>query len=355
MGGLGRYLVTSVGLALLPVVFLLLALFGFLSLAEELEDVGEGSFEALDAITVVGLSLPNLVLDLLPVALLLGALVGLGGLANNSELIAARAAGRSPMQLLIPPMIFGLVLALLFLLMGEFLVPAAEQQAGQLRAKALADFSVEENHIWTRTDEQIVKIGTLDRDGMLQDVEIFAYDAGRLSSVRQAKSAEVLDADHWRLEDVSVLVQRNQGATQTQLPVELWPISLPQDKLAVLAIPPESLSMWDLRARILRALDNELDVHGLRVMMWQRLSLPLAAIAMILLSLPFVLGSTRILSAGERVTYGVLAGLTFYLTEQFCAHIAIIAKLNPVVMAIAPEVVVITLVGWWLYRSQVSA
>lgn len=355
MGGLARYLVSSIGLSLLPVVFLLLALFGFLSLAEELEDVGKGDFEALDAITVVGLSLPNLVLDLLPVALLLGALVGLGGLANHSELIAARAAGRSPLQLLVPPMLFGLGLALLFLLMGEYLVPVAEQQAGQLRAKALTDFSMEDDQIWTRTDQQIVKIGRLGRDGMLNDVEIFDYDAGQLSSVRQAKAAEVIDQGHWRLEDVLVLLHNEHSATQTQLSVELWPISLPQDKLAVLAIPPESLGMEDLRDRILRALDNDLDVHGLRVMMWQRLSLPLAAVAMIMLSLPFVMGSTRLLSAGERVTYGVLAGLTFYLTEQFCAHLAIILRINPVVMAVAPEVIVTVLVGRWLYRTHVSA
>lgn len=355
MATLGRHLVTSIGLALLPVLFLLLALFGFLSLAEELEDVGEGTFEALDAITVVGLSLPNLVLDLLPVALLLGALVGLGGLASNSELIAARAAGRSPVQLLLPPLLFGLVLALLFLLMGEFLVPVAEQQASQLRTKTLTDFSVEDNKIWTRTDEQIVKIGQLGTDGRLSDVEIYDFDGQGLVSVRQAKTAEVIDRDHWRLEDVLVLAQSKQGVTQGQLPVELWSISLPQDKLAVLAIPPESLGMMDLRGRILRALNNDLDVHGLRVMMWQRLSLPLAAIAMMVLALPFVLGSTRVLSAGERITYGVLAGLTFYLAEQFSAHLAIILKLNPVVMAITPELVVLIIVGRWLYRSQVSA
>ena len=69
-----RYMVRSIVLALLPVVLMLLALFSFLALAEELEDVGEGSYTALDAIKVVGLTLPNRLLDLLPVMLLLGAL-----------------------------------------------------------------------------------------------------------------------------------------------------------------------------------------------------------------------------------------------------------------------------------------
>ena len=75
---LDRYLVSSMLKALFPVVLMLLALFSFLALAEELEDVGEGRYVAMDAVAVVGLTLPNRLLDLLPVMLLLGALIGLG-------------------------------------------------------------------------------------------------------------------------------------------------------------------------------------------------------------------------------------------------------------------------------------
>ncbi len=349
--------------ALLPVVLMLLALFSFLALAEELEDVGVGQYVTMDAIKVVGLTLPNRLLDLLPVMLLLGALIGLGGLAGNSELTAARAAGRSPWQLMRPPLLTALVVGFALLGVAQFVVPAAEQTAETLRAKAIDDISVNEkdgsDDIWTRTNNQIVKVGSISEDGQLQDVEIYSFDENRLVSVRQVASADVLDDYQWLLKDVHLLSadalaaeggQLANAAPQNDLPSERWLVNLAEKRLSILALPAASLSLNDLRGRILRGEENQLDVHGLRVLLWQRLSLPLSAIAMVLLALPFVFGSTRVLSTGERVTFGVIAGVVFYLLEQSSAHLAVIYRLNPVVMAVLPECLILLFVGNRLRR-----
>jgi len=360
---LDRYLVSSMLKALFPVVLMLLALFSFLALAEELEDVGEGQYVAMDAVTVVGLTLPNRLLDLLPVMLLLGALIGLGGLAEHSELTAARAAGRSPWQLMRPPLLTALVVGLVLLGAAQFLVPVAEQRAEVLRSKAVDEVSVNEqggaDNTWTRSNNQIVKVGTIGEDGQLEDVEIYSFDDEDLLSVRQVAMAQVLDEKQWQLKDVHVLSagvlkeeagQPPQVAPQNDLVVERWQVELAERRMAVLALPAASLSLVDLRRRILRGERNDLDVHGLRVLLWQRLSLPLASIAMVLLALPFVFGSTRVLSVGERVTFGVIAGVVFYLLEQSSAHFAVIYRLNPVVMAILPECLILLVVGNWLRR-----
>ncbi|MEM7217754.1 MAG: LPS export ABC transporter permease LptG [Pseudomonadota bacterium] len=364
IGRLNQYLIGASAKALLPVMLMLLALFSFLALADELEDVGEGTYAAMDAVTVVGLTLPNRLLDLLPVMLLLGVLVGLGGLAGSSELTAARAAGRSPWQIIRPVLAFGLVVGLLLLAAAEYVVPAAERKAGQLRAKAIEDLSVASDATWTRAGDQIIKIGGIGEDGELTDVEVYRFDGAELAELREAPAAEVIDARYWLLDDVNGLSWSAAAAANvagTPAGVEdglrergetraLWPVDLPANKLAALAVPPESLSLGDLRARVLRSQANGLDAHGLRVMLWQRLALPLAALAMVALALPFVLGSTRVMSAGERITYGILAGVVFYLIEQACAHFAIIYHLNPVLMATLPEALILLFVGRWLWR-----
>lgn len=51
---LDRYIMGHFVKGVLPVLLLLLALFSFLTLAEELEDVGKGNFTQLDAFLVVG-------------------------------------------------------------------------------------------------------------------------------------------------------------------------------------------------------------------------------------------------------------------------------------------------------------
>ena len=48
-----RYIMTQFVIGIIPALLLLLALFSFMALAEELEDVGKGSFTLPDALMVV--------------------------------------------------------------------------------------------------------------------------------------------------------------------------------------------------------------------------------------------------------------------------------------------------------------
>jgi len=84
---------------IIPALLLLLALFSFMALAEELEDIGKGSFTLADALMVVFLTTPKRIVELLPVTTLLGGLIGLGAMANHRELIAIRTIGISKQRI----------------------------------------------------------------------------------------------------------------------------------------------------------------------------------------------------------------------------------------------------------------
>ena len=99
---LDRYIMRNYATGMIPVLLLLLALFSFVALAGELEQVGQGAFTALDAVLVVFYTTPRRIVDLLPVTALMGGLMGLGAMANHQELIAARAAGLSKARMARP-------------------------------------------------------------------------------------------------------------------------------------------------------------------------------------------------------------------------------------------------------------
>ena len=67
-----RYIMTQFVTGIIPAVLLLVALFSFMTLAEELEDVGKGSFTLPDALMVVFLTSPKRIVELLPISTLLG-------------------------------------------------------------------------------------------------------------------------------------------------------------------------------------------------------------------------------------------------------------------------------------------
>ena len=77
MKTLDRYIAANIVKGYLLVLALLLALFSFVSLLEELEDVGDGNYRMLDAIYYVLMTMPDRILTLAPVTALLGSLAAL--------------------------------------------------------------------------------------------------------------------------------------------------------------------------------------------------------------------------------------------------------------------------------------
>ena len=92
MKTLDRYLSSSFFRGFFLVVLVLVSLFSFLELVTQLDDVGKGNFQPVDAFIFVGLTLPKRIIDMLPISALLGGIIGLGMLAERGELIAMRAA-----------------------------------------------------------------------------------------------------------------------------------------------------------------------------------------------------------------------------------------------------------------------
>lgn len=85
-----RYLFRSIIGTILLVLSVLLGLAAFIEFVTQLDDIGTGSYGTMQALIYTLLKLPNLAYQMLPMAVLLGSLLGLGGLANHGELIVLR-------------------------------------------------------------------------------------------------------------------------------------------------------------------------------------------------------------------------------------------------------------------------
>ena len=115
-------------------LLVLLALFLFVSVVDDLGSVGKGDYTVLRSLEYVALSAPRLAFSLFPVAAVIGTLLGLGLMAANSELVVLRGAGVSVAELVGAAMKAGALLMIAVLLVGEFAAPFAERIAEQRRA-----------------------------------------------------------------------------------------------------------------------------------------------------------------------------------------------------------------------------
>jgi len=337
---LDRYILRNFMLGMIPVMVLLLSLFSFMELAETLKRVGEGGFVLKDAFRVVALTTPKRIVDLLPVAAMLGSLMGLGGMANHQELTAIRAAGFSKRRIARPVLMGALALVGLVLALQFFMVPASERHAAQLKSKSLQQTKVGTGNtleFWTRSHDNFIRVRSVRFNRSLSDVEIYRIDAsGRLVQMFLASHADSPQGNNWVLTDV---LQRDLGESEVveQRKSSMnWPGLLNSRQAATLILPIQALSPIELSRYISYLKHNKMNTHQYRTVLWQQLSIPLVLIAMAMLSVPFLLGSVRRVSTSQRMVTGGIIGIGFFLVQQIAGNLAGLYGTNPPLTMMTP-------------------
>ncbi len=342
MNLLDRYLFAAIARAALIVMLVLLALIGFVNLAAQLEDVGVGRFEFVDAIFVVVLTWPTNAFDIFPMAVLLGAMLGLGALANRSELIVIRAAGVSNLRLAGTMLVTGCVLALVAGVLGEAMGPPAERFKREYKAELKQDKPGTSRlaGTWLRDGPRILNILQVQGPTSLAGVYNFEFDdAGRLRAIGYARSARKLGADTWRLEDyVATRVDGDLASIDPAAP-RVLETRLAPEVLEGSIVEPSRLSVPNLIEYIDYLRANQLDADRYELALWSRVANTVAVIPMVLLALPFVFGPLRSGGNGVRMVVGVLIGVTYFLGSGALANSAAVYDVSPLLSAWTPVLV----------------
>lgn len=310
-----RYLAVAAGRATLLVMLVLLMLIGFISLTEQLQDVGRGTFEVPDAFLVVIAQWPRNAFDIFPIAALLGGMMGLGALAKHSELVAVRAAGVGLRRLGLSMLFAGALLAAAAAAVGELVMPPAErfadEYADELKRErtSLAGLSGS----WLRDGDRVFNILQVESLERLGGVYIYSFDqAGRLDSVAVARRADVGHDRRWTLEDVEQTRFRERIETEA-LPVLELETGIDPSVMEVSVIDTNSMSIPMLEDYIRYLEANELQTGRYEMAKWQRIANIAAVPAMLLLSLPFVFGPLRSGGNSARFVVGFLVGVVYIL------------------------------------------
>jgi lipopolysaccharide export system permease protein len=141
-------------------LFVLIGLSALIKFVEQLRRVGQGDYDMIIAGLYVLMSLPREIELFLPMATLLGALIGMGLLAQNSELVVMQAAGLSRTKITISAMKSILVIIIAVMALGEFVTPVSESKAKQIRTQALSGGSLltSDSLTWAKDGNDFVSI-----------------------------------------------------------------------------------------------------------------------------------------------------------------------------------------------------
>lgn len=261
---LNHYIGRTVSFGILVVMMVLLSFYTFIALVGEMERVGTGHYGILEALIYVLFTLPKRIYELFPVTALIGTLVGLGGLAANSELTAIRAAGVSVISLGKSVMRVGAALMITVILIGELIAPDLEQYATRERAIALGQQIAMKGQsgFWARDGDSFINIRRIHPGGRLSDLTIYQLDENhRLKTQTQAAMATYYNGS-WQLAGIMRHRISSEGISSEYIPQAQWQSLLSPALLEVVMVRPDALSIIGLYHYVQYLNDNRLDTSG---------------------------------------------------------------------------------------------
>ncbi len=335
---LDRYLARAVIGGTLMALLVLLAIDVFFAFVNEVQEIGRGTYDMAAVMYYLVFTIPRRAHDLFPMSALLGSLMGLGALAAHSELVGIRAAGVSIGRIVRSVLQAGVLMLVVAALVGEWVAPRADRAAEDLRASAqLQKVTFHSEHgFWARDGNQFVNIRGMAEKGTLRDIRVFELDeAGRLVLATQAQTAEFREG-RWQLRGVQRSTLGEDSLETRSLRRLNWASILSPELLSVVMVEPERLSTRELRRYIEYMETNELDADRYWLALWTRVMAPLSSLVMLVLSVPFVFGPLRDVSAGQRLLVGVLVGIGFFLLNRTMGHLGQVYGLPPLLSAAGP-------------------
>ena len=337
---LDRYIGTSVFFAILAVLGIIVSLALLFAYIDELGDIS-ASYGLLDAGLWVLLTIPRRTYEMLPMAALIGCLIGLGNLASSSELTIMRAAGVSIRRIVWAVMKPMLVIMLAGVLIGEYLAPWSENlaQANRAMAQGGGEAQSSKRGLWHRQGDEFIHINAVQPNGVLLGVTRYQFDAQRnLLSASFARRA-LFQSDHWQLEDVVTTQLQEQSTAVVNSPSQRWDVQLNPQLLGTVVLEPEALSVTGLWRYIHYLADQGLANGRYWLAFWTKVLQPLVTAALVLMAISFIFGPLRSVTLGQRVFTGVLVGFVFKIGQDLLGPSSLVFGFPPLLAVLIPAAI----------------
>ena len=318
-----RFAVIFAGLS--TVFFLLMAL---IDLVEQVRRFSaDTSFTEVLGLTL--LNAPQGIYNVLPLVMILSTVALFLGLARSSELVVARAVGRSGLRTLMAPVAVSLLIGILGVAVFNPLVAATSKRYEKLYARyesGGADvLSLSGEGLWLRqgdTEGQtVIRAERSNADGTrLEKVTFMTYatEGGPLRRIEGSRATLVKGA--WEIDDAKIWTFEdgvNPEAAAEKLPKVQVASSLTEDRIRDSFGAPSTISIWDLPAYIAQLETAGFSARRHIVWFYMELARPLFLTAMVLISSAFTMRHARFGRTGIAVLAAVLLGFTLYYIRNF--------------------------------------
>lgn len=338
----------AIGLALLIIVTLD-------SVGSMIDGAGDVTkeYNFFQVLIYVALTMPGRIYEFLPTAALIGCLVGLGGLANNSELIVIRAAGVSILRIVWMVLRPILLLVLIGVMFGEYIVPHTEKYA-ESRRMLLTKGKVSQGSasgLWNKEGSEFTHIEAIFPGGELFGVTRYEFDDNHVLKKASFADKASFQNGTW-VEEFGAATYFEANSTRVENFIQrIWDTELSPELLNIASLPSESLSMRDLSKHSSYLNDQGQNASRYELDFWRKALQPFTIVGLILIASSFIFGPLRRVSMGYRIFAGVVVGIVFRISQDLLGPASIVFGFSPFIAVIFPAIIC-SLIGISLLRRS---
>lgn len=297
-----------------------ISMFGFVGLYlivdffERIDRMMEHHLAFHDIYSYFLFKIPQIMTQGIPMSAILSAIITLGVLKRNRELIAMETAGLNPAVYIAPLAVTALLLSVLHFGVGEYMARPLNQKLQDIWDVKVRNLNPSvwwnPENVWYREENTIYQIRLYDRaNSTMEKVSIFFLDPQfRLNQRLDARRISWTPSG-WIAED-GLLVRFESGHTQQQWfdrqPVEL---NVTPQSFARGQAMPEDLGMVDLYSYIRKIEQEGYSSTPYRVELHMRMATPFATLILALLGM--------VVALRQGLHGGIAAGVGFSLILAF--------------------------------------
>jgi lipopolysaccharide export system permease protein len=297
--------------------------------------------------------LPEISIQVIPLAVLMATLLALGTLSRTSELTAMRCSGAGLVRITAPLLGIATAVSLINLALSELVVPKSFEKMRYIEdvliQKKNPKTFFRQGAIWYRDDKAILNARMFDPDtATLRGVTL--WEIGRnLQPVARTEAIEgTRQGDVWLLKQ-AVHYRYSSGAiTQTTKKSRLQSnIELSKTDLKTVGKAAENMGFTELLNYCGKLEKGGYDPTRYLTLLHAKLAAPFSPLVMAFLAIPFSLRSGR--SSGPAIGIGVsmVIGLAYFIVNAFLISFGQAGALPPAVAAWAANIL-FSAIGIWL-------
>jgi len=355
-----RYIAKTLLTYTMIVLVVWISIYSSFNFLAELNSVGKAEYTILSAFTYIVLQLPEVAYRQASPIILLGCILGMGHLATTGQLLIFRVSGASILKITLLTLKNSLIFVLFFIFIGEFVAPISSNFAESSRSNALgsSSASISQEGFWIRDGDNFINVKKNIDGTLFSGITVIEVNSSnKIERVIRSENAlfdgnsldmsgsEIFSIDGSSFFDGISLKERN-SYNKT--------VSFDQDLLESLEKEPEDLSTWTLIKQIRFLSDNKLRSGIFEVELYKRLIQPVTLIAMILLAMLFIFESSRDVTLGRKIFFGVTLGLSFEMLSRIASAMSLSFDLNPLMSSILPSIIVMAVSLIFLIQKSMS-